>query len=366
MTSAQDPPERTARMAAALAPGDLVVAVGADLSDHALHLACAAGAHVLAVTPDPRRAADVEQSARRRDLHDRVEVHTCALGALPDQPARDVPGRTVDGLVGRRVVRMLAIDVDGLGPEVLEGARDTLRRGRPLVWIDCPDERAYRAVAAVLWPLGYRVQDMQDCSPTLLFAPAAPGVGPVDDPGVDAALRRLYAERRTVEALRGRLRCEGEGADTAGVVGLHGTGISEIEAGARDDVVVMRAELAAARRRVEELEARARRDREDFRVLRGFVEDVQQRLWEERQARAAREAAGERLREVEEALGRVAEEKERVAATAREARSALRRVRSSRTYRVGRVLGEARTLQGARRALPRLVSIIRENRKDDA
>ena len=150
MTSAQDPPERTARMAAALAPGDLVVAVGADLSDHALHLACAAGAHVLAVTPDPRRASDVEQSARRRDLHDRVEVHTCALGALPDQSARDVPGRTVDCLVGRRVVRMLAIDVDGLGPEVLEGARDTLRRGRPLVWIDCPDERAYRAVAAVL------------------------------------------------------------------------------------------------------------------------------------------------------------------------------------------------------------------------
>ena len=365
MTSAQDPPERTARMAADLTPGDVVVAVGADLSDHALHLACAAGAHVLAVTPDPRRAADVEQSARRRDLHDRVEVHTCAIG-LPDQPARDVPGRTVDGLVGRRVVRMLAIDVDGLGAEVLEGARDTLRRGRPLVWIDCPDERAYRAVAAVLGPLGYRVQDMQDCSPTLLFAAAAPGVGPVDDRGVDAALRRLYAERRTVEALRGRLRCEGEGADTTGVVGLHGTGTSEIDAGARDDVVVLHAELAAARRRVEELEARARRDREDFRVLRGFVEDVQQRLWEERQARAAREAAGERLREVEEALGRVAEEKERVAATAREARSALRRVRSSRTYRVGRVLGDARTLQGARRALPRLVSIIRENREDDA
>ena len=93
MTSAQDPPERTARMAAALAPGDLVVAVGADLSDHALHLACAAGAHVLAVTPDPRRAADVEQSARRRDLHDRVEVHTCAIGALPDQPTRDVQNR---------------------------------------------------------------------------------------------------------------------------------------------------------------------------------------------------------------------------------------------------------------------------------
>ncbi|MCV7617715.1 hypothetical protein [Micrococcus luteus] len=366
MTSAQDPPERTARMAAALAPGDVVVAVGADLSDHALHLACAAGAHVLAVTPDPRRAAALERSARRRDLHDRVEVHTCAIGALPDQPARDVPGSTVDGLVGRRVVRMLAIDVDGLdadglGAAVLEGARDTLRRGRPLVWIDCPDERAYRAVAAVLGPIGYRVQDVQDCSPTLLFAP---GVGPVDDPGVDAALRRLYAERRTVEALRARLRCEG--ADTPGVVGLHGTGISEIEAGARDDVAGMRAELAAARRRVEELEAGARRDREDFRVLRDFVEDVQQRLWEERQARAARESAGERLREVEEALGRVAEEKERVAATAREARSALRRVRSSRTYRVGRVLGEARTLQGARRALPRLVSIIRENQKDDA
>lgn len=361
MTSAQDPPERTARMAAALAPGDVVVAVGADMGDYALHLACAVGAHVLAVTPDPRGAADVERRALRRDVHDRVEVHTCATGALPDQSARDVPGCTVDGLVGRRVVRMLAIGVDGLGAEVLEGARDTLRRGRPLVWIDCPDERAYRAVAAVLGPIGYRVQDVQDCSPTLLFAP---GVGPVDDPGVDAALRRLYAQRRAVEALRARLRCEG--ADTPGVVGLHGTGISEIEAGARDDVAVIRAELAAARRRVEELEARARRDREDFRVLRAFVEDVQQRLWEERQARAARESAGERLREVEEALGRVAEEKERVAATAREARSALRRVRSSRTYRVGRVLGDARTLQGARRALPRLVSIIRENRKDDA
>ncbi|MCR4488869.1 hypothetical protein M3E11_009390 [Micrococcus luteus] len=364
MTPAQDPAERTARMAAALAPGDVVVAVGSDTSDDALHLACAAGAHVLAVIPDPRRAADIERSARRRDVHDRIEVHTCAVGALPDQPTRDVPGRTVDGLVGRRVVRMLAIDGDGLGAEVLEGARDTLCRGRPLVWIDCPHERAYQAVAAVLGPLGYRVLDVQDCSPTLLFAPTAPGIGPVDDPGVDAALRRLYAERRAVDALRARLRCEG--ADTTGVVGLHGTGISEIEAGAPGDVAGLRAELAAARRRVEEFEARAHRDREDFRVLRGFVEDVQQRLWEERQARAARESAGERLREVEEALGRVAEEKERAAAMVREARSALRRVRSSRSYRVGRVLGDARTLQGARRALPRLVSIIRQHRKDDA
>ncbi|WP_222115458.1 hypothetical protein, partial [Micrococcus luteus] len=59
----------------------------------------------------------------------------------------------------------------------------------------------------------------------------------------------------------------------------------------------------------------------------------------------------------------VTTEKEMALAEAGEMRATLRRIRSSRTFRAGRALSEAQSVSGASRALPRLLAIIREEKK---
>ena len=102
---------------------------------------------------------------------------------------------------------------------------------------------------------------------------------------------------------------------------------------------------------------------EDFRAIRGFVETVEDRLWSTRTVQAENEAAAERLRYLEDALELVTTEKEMALAEAGEMRATLRRIRSSRTFRAGRALSEAQSVSGASRALPRLLAIIREEKK---
>lgn len=357
------------KMAEALSPGDVVVDVGANVGNHTLFLACAVGARVIAVEPDARLADAVRRSAALNGVEDAVEVHACAAGAgegeavlregdpanlgtrsidrSPEAEGDRVPVRTVDEIVGSRLVAMLKVDVEGFEAHVLDGARRTLRRSQPRLWIECLDEPAYEAAVERLRPLGYRVADVENSSPTVLFVPRS--ADERQEAGMDAVMRRMYAERSTALALRERLRAgdgePGEGAEM------------------RADLAEAEADRDAARRRVEELEALVARNREDFRVLRGFVAEAEDRIWNQRDAQSEREAAQERLQEMEDALERLAVEKESALQAVQQTRATLRHVRSSRTFQAGKALREAQSLTGVRRAVPRLISIIRADKK---
>lgn len=352
-----------------LSPGDVVVDVGANVGNHTLFLACAAGAQVIAVEPDARLADAVRRSAALNGVEDAVEVHACAAGAdegeavlgaadpanlgmrslilEPEAEGDRVPVRTVDEIVGRRVVSLLKVDVEGFEPQVLDGARRTIRRSRPLIWAECLDLPSYEAVEGRLRPLGYRVGDVENSSPTVLFVPRS-----ADEPqeaGMDAVMRRMYAERSTALALRGRLRAGG--------------GEPGEDAEVRADLAEAEADRDAARRRVEDLEALVARNRADFRVLRRFVADAEDRIWNQRDVQFDREAAQERLQEMEDAMERMTAEREAALQSVQEVRTTLRRVRSSRTFQVGKALREAQSLTGVRRAVPRLVSLLRAQGK---
>lgn len=295
---------------------DLVVHVG--VGDEDLADALTRGGPVLVIESDAARAETLAGAARADGVEDRVELHGPDLTDPPGDHAAE-QGRTVDDAVGGRPVRLLRVRTPQDGAAVLLGARQTLRRSGPPVLIDCPDHASFLAVAAVLRPLGYRLAGLEGEAPTVTFASSTPSRDasspvPPAEAGADAVLARLYAERR----------------------------------------------------RVAELEALRRRDQEDFRVLRTFVEQAEEAMWRAGSFPATEDGGQIPTSSFDERLARLARERDAAAEQADEARSALRRVRSSRTYRAGRTLGELRTRSGLRRALPTLVSLLREGRRGGA
>lgn len=191
------------RLLRGLAPGDTVVDVGANTGVYALAAAAAEPtATIVAVEPDPRVYRQLRTNVRRNGFGDRVRTLRCGLGVERGRrrfyrssydelgsfraenaaawEARvsdvvDVPVRTLDGLVSAGGVPPpdhLKVDVEGLGYEVLCGARETLRDHRPVVYFEPhpagPRPRRRDEIGLLLADAGYEIRVRDDawvCNP---------------------------------------------------------------------------------------------------------------------------------------------------------------------------------------------------------
>ena len=151
--------------AAALPPDGVVLDVGANIGLSALALApLVPRGRILAVEPSPRTVAALRRTLALNGLEARVAVEGVAVGAAPGEaafhaaahsagahlmdpgtlggdalPQVRVPVETVDALVARHGLARLdfiKIDVEGFETEVLDGARASLARHRPLVFAE--------------------------------------------------------------------------------------------------------------------------------------------------------------------------------------------------------------------------------------
>ena len=172
-------------------PGDWAVDVGANVGSVSGQLCRAVGRDglVWAFEPIPRNVARLRRLAEVNDLA-QLRVFDCALGpstgtasiGLPGPGGSghasftaswirdgrlDVPTRRLDELTTdvdhRRPLRLVKLDVEGFEREVLEGAEDTLRRHRPLVYCEFNDiiltdaGRSSRELLDAFGDLGYVV-----------------------------------------------------------------------------------------------------------------------------------------------------------------------------------------------------------------
>lgn len=145
--------------------GSTAVDVGASFGNHSLWLAVVCGLSVMAVEPlDYERLrenlrlnpdADVTvwpiglgEETRRGPVTGPPEHMT---GPVPDRET--VPIEKLDDL-GARNVSLIKIDVEGMEPEVLSGARQTIERDRPRLYVEAQDAAAGDRNAAEI-PFGY-------------------------------------------------------------------------------------------------------------------------------------------------------------------------------------------------------------------
>ena len=163
-----------------LAPGDRVVEAGANVGAHTLALSriVGAGGRVVAFEPQPLMhrllAANLALAGAAN-----VEARGEALGSAPgtlhvppvdygatgnfggvaltgDGSGTAVRVRCIDELELTRC-DLVKVDVEGMERDVVEGARDTIRRHRPVLYVENDRRERSQALIALLLDLGYRL-----------------------------------------------------------------------------------------------------------------------------------------------------------------------------------------------------------------
>ena len=162
-----------------LSPGELCLDVGCNLGVYTYELARLTG-NVIAFEPNP----DLVRLVRSLKLKG-VEVREVALSSRDGQAELLIPvgggghglaslrGETVEGLPLTRIlvptrrldsfelapVAFIKIDVEGFEEQVLEGAKDTIARHRPILLIEIEERHnpgGLSRIAAMLSATGYR------------------------------------------------------------------------------------------------------------------------------------------------------------------------------------------------------------------
>lgn len=179
-----------ARLAALIAPGAVVFDVGANVGFFTLQFAqwVGEGGRVVALEPEPRNFAHLEDALARAGLAARVATVAAAVSDRPGAVALELnpfhPGDHKLGLEGATAgtvtvaattlddevrahalerVDFIKIDVQGAEPLVIGGALETLARFRPTLYVEIDDQHlrrfgsSARALIAWLCELGYQV-----------------------------------------------------------------------------------------------------------------------------------------------------------------------------------------------------------------
>lgn len=167
----------------------LVVDAGANVGNHAVYLAAVTGAHVVAFEPNALLAEHLRKSIVRNGLESRLDVREQGLGRihacarfkeqLPENRGAqaletgsgDMEVVRLDDILLSRPVTMLKVDVEGMEMDVLEGARKTILRDRPLIYIESQDEASFKRLAAWAAANDYGYWESFNITPTHLFRP---------------------------------------------------------------------------------------------------------------------------------------------------------------------------------------------------
>ena len=146
--------------------GGLFVDIGANVGNHTLYAALVMkAAKVISFEPNPPAFRACRYSVLLNQLGDRVEVHNIGLSDADEQAhvrwsgernlgatqletgAGGLVLKRGDDLLAGETPAMIKVDVEALEMKVLGGLTETLRRARPMLFVevDLANEQAFRA-----------------------------------------------------------------------------------------------------------------------------------------------------------------------------------------------------------------------------
>jgi FkbM family methyltransferase len=162
-----------------LSPGQVAVEVGANIGAHTVHIAQLVGPSGLVLAFEPQPALFYllcGNLALNEQFH--VRAYRAAVGSAPGRinvPILDpkstanfggvsmqqAGGEAVTQLALDRFtlpsLRLLKIDVEGMETEVLLGARETIRRHRPILYVENDRRQNSARLIGLITELGYRL-----------------------------------------------------------------------------------------------------------------------------------------------------------------------------------------------------------------
>lgn len=172
-----------------IAPGELVLDVGAHIGNHTVYLAKVAQAQVISFEPNPELYNVILQNIDRNQLAAHVSARKIGLGrshgrahfssTIPDNPGAqslvvtdgDIEVKPLDAITLRQPVRIIKIDVEGMELDVLEGGSQLIQRDRPLLYVECRDEPSFRRLVTWAELNRFTYWDTFNATPTHLLLP---------------------------------------------------------------------------------------------------------------------------------------------------------------------------------------------------
>ena len=176
---------------ALLAPGDLVLDVGANIGNHTVFLAAIRQCRVIAIEPDPGNFAHLERNVALNQLASCVtliragasDVSGAWVQVLSRVPGNSgavsmgltdedtgIPSMRLDDLQMGDVPKLIKVDTEGMDLAVLQGASELLARSDPIVVVEAAAIEKYEAIAAFLEQFSYVCVDAHNATPTFVFA----------------------------------------------------------------------------------------------------------------------------------------------------------------------------------------------------
>ena len=162
----------------------VVVDVGANIGNHAVYMAMK-GFPVFAFEPDQTLADCIVESAKLNGLN-HLHVAAAALGSEPGfgrlvaAPEGNVGAQSVNVKGGDIPIltlddfdipaSVLKVDVEGMEMKVLHGARETIRKYRPLLYVEA-HKKDYKRLAQWAKKNRYVRKARFNSSPTYLYVP---------------------------------------------------------------------------------------------------------------------------------------------------------------------------------------------------
>lgn len=162
-------------------PGDAVIEIGANIGSHTVALAKAVGpgGRVMAIEPQPFVFQNLCANLALNGLAN-VDAMNCGMGreeGILSLPAIDyaregnfggvslgagtrgipVPVRRLDDVMRYPRLRLIKIDVEGMEAAVIEGARATIQRFKPVLYVENDRVDRSQALIELLRGLGYRM-----------------------------------------------------------------------------------------------------------------------------------------------------------------------------------------------------------------
>lgn len=147
-----------------------VIDVGAHVGNHTVWFGAVCGARVVSLEPNPDSFALLVDNVRRNRIRgwlanvavgsELAEGRVVSVNPLNTGMTVIAKGRggvrivTVDSL-GARNVSLLKVDVEGSELEALEGAEETIKASRPLIYVEAASQDSKRGVDRFLRRFGY-------------------------------------------------------------------------------------------------------------------------------------------------------------------------------------------------------------------
>jgi FkbM family methyltransferase len=165
-----------------------IVDVGANIGNHSVFFGRIIGAKTLAFEPYKRSRDLLQTNVFLNNLEEKVEIYPFALGAASGKgcvndidpqnlgraqiftaDAGDIEIYSLDEILKGRGVDLIKIDVEGMEPDVLRGALQTLKKWHPWLLIEAATKEARAAVEKIITPLGYTRLGVFNATPTYLY-----------------------------------------------------------------------------------------------------------------------------------------------------------------------------------------------------